>query len=1005
MTARAGAGGGVGVLGVIVLSCRLALGMEPMPAEVRVLSNPAPLPNTLVTVRATPDTVVDDQTVGAKPATPGQGAASTGETFRDEITLVLRGLSTSRPAAIEVSDDLVSTVHVVPGEASTTIVIFVRQPVTYTVTPPSPSGEVAVALKGRQPPPGAPVGLHGRRGGGARRPATPETEEIGIDAAELTYDKEHNVVIARGNVTITRGVLTLRADEVHYDRTTSIADASGHVVVTDPDTMLQGDVGHIDMNDESGWLEPGGAEFSATGYGLRSTRLEKGMGPRYHIEDGVFTTCHCGGIETPSWSLGGKTTDVKLNGLGWVHGATFRVMDVPVLWFPVLSFPALSDRATGFLMPRFGYSARRGFQFEQPFFWNISKSQDATVAVDVETAARIGLLAEYRYMLSDEARGSFAGGYWNESIRTSKADEIVSNSGPPPVNRWLVLGSAKQPLSKDVDMYFDAFAVSDDTLLREIRNFSSTLDTGLRLVSARLTKTRLGVIDTWSGGLMQAESDYYQDLIDPQVLAPQRAPYLRAEDSLPLLGNRLVGQLGGQVTDFQRVEGFDGFRGDVSPRLFLPFQVGSALTGSVSGQLHGTMYALGDNRQVGLVVQTASTTKTFKAVNDSNVLPFLDHTHLRGIGQVRAQIGTEFDRVYTFEHFGLEKIRHSIEPDVRYLYVPETDQQLFDVDICRDPSGSGAVLPCREFRFSSNAQRQQSLVRSVFSRGYLFDELDAIDRRNFVSYGITTRILGRAANPADNAPPPQPTGDEDGSMTAPSATPAVLSRELIRFGIRHGFDPSRDINTNSHLADIDLGLRVAPIDYIYLSYDASVNVSDGNLDAQNAALTLNEPGWVAPPHNVYQQASSLSLFYRFVDKNVNLRGTRDDLLFQQIGTQNVGGAFYLRLGNYVGFSAGALYDFGTTTQTVNGKTTTLGPHFTLRDYLLRFISPCQCWAAEFGVSDTFNPNERLYRFSITLLGLGSFGQAPTRRNYGGVILPSLGASRPGAIGFPGESYF
>jgi hypothetical protein len=88
---------------------------------------------------------------------------------------------------------------------------------------------------------------------------------------------------------------------------------------------------------------------------------------------------------------------------------------------------------------------------------------------------------------------------------------------------------------------------------------------------------------------------------------------------------------------------------------------------------------------------TASTTKTFKAVDDSNVLPFLDHTHLRGIGQVRAQIGTEFDRVYTFEHFGLEKIRHSIEPDVRYLYVPETDQQLFDVDICRDPSGSGAI--------------------------------------------------------------------------------------------------------------------------------------------------------------------------------------------------------------------------------------------------------------------------------------------------------------------------
>jgi hypothetical protein len=31
----------------------------------------------------------------------------------------------------------------------------------------------------------------------------------------------------------------------------------------------------------------------------------------------------------------------------------------------------------------------------------------------------------------------------------------------------------------------------------------------------------------------------------------------------------------------------------------------------------------------------------------------------------------------------------------------------------------------------------------LFAESYLFDEVDAIRRRNFVSYGITTRILGR----------------------------------------------------------------------------------------------------------------------------------------------------------------------------------------------------------------------------------------------------------------------
>src|SRR5262245_23332421 len=103
MTARPGAAGGGGVLGLMMLSWGLALAAEPMPAEVRVRSTPAPLPTTTITVRATPDTVVEDRTVGAKPAAEGQGMASSGDTFRDEIRVFLRGLATSRPAAIEVS--------------------------------------------------------------------------------------------------------------------------------------------------------------------------------------------------------------------------------------------------------------------------------------------------------------------------------------------------------------------------------------------------------------------------------------------------------------------------------------------------------------------------------------------------------------------------------------------------------------------------------------------------------------------------------------------------------------------------------------------------------------------------------------------------------------------------------------------------------------------------------------------------------------------------------------
>ncbi len=1049
MTARQGAGGGAGVLGAVLLACRLASGAEPVPAEVRVLSTPAPLPTTTITLRATPDAIVVDRTVGARPAREGRGPASVGDTFRDEIRLFLRGLATSRPAVIEVADDLVSVVRVAPEATGTSVVVFVRQPVSYTVARPSAAGEIVISLKGRPAPPrGA------RRAAGA--PAA-DDDQVAIDAADLNYDQERDVVVARGDVTITRGVVTLRADEVRYDRPSGIAEATGNVVLTDPDSTIEGSAARIDLNDESGWMDGVDADFSRSGYTLRSSRVEKGLGPRYRIEDGLFSTCKCGGLEKPSWSIGGRRTDVELNGIGVVRGATFRVKDVPVFWAPILAFPALTDRASGFLMPRFAYSERRGFGYEQPFFWNISKSQDATIALDVETKARIGLLAEYRYALSRTARGAIAGGYWNESIRSPSADEVrLSETTPPdeaPENRWLTLARIIQPLGERRQLYLDAFAVSDDTLLKEITNFGSTLDTDLRLRSARLTKTRAGFLQTWDRGLAQAEVDYYQDLIDPQELTPQRAPNLRAEHSLPLLGDRLVGRLAGTATNFQRVEGFDGFRGDLAPELFLPWNLGRVVRGSVTGRLHGTYYRLGDDEQVALAVPANPfVIPTFRVPTTPGGqprLPPLDRTHVRGIGEVRAQVGTEVARVYDFPFLGVQKLRHSIEPSINYLYVPDSDQELYRQNVFRPLQPNG----------------ERPLQATLFSRGYLFDELDAINRRNFLSYGFTMRLLGRFGGRPDPPPPPVERDDDDewlagdeaadgpGSGTggddaardrgraeasprAPGgddddaeqgravATPALPTRDLLRLTARHGVDPSRDINIDSHFANLDLGVRFSPLDYLTFSYETSLDIAGsisgngagdedlpGRLAAQSARIYLREPGWVPSARSLYQSPSMLTLSYRFVEQNVNSRGgtSIEERLFANSATENIIGGLYLRLGDYAGISFGALYDLNrdATITRQNGTTEVVGRHFILRDILLRIISPCNCWAAEFGVSDNFDTDERLFRFQVTLLGLGSFGESGTSATpyYGITPLPSLGLRRPGAVGPGGPGFF
>ena len=796
MTARPGARGGVvAVLGAVLLGCRLACAAEAMPAEVRVVSTPPPQPTTSVSVRARPDTVVEDRTVGAKPTAAGQGPASTGETFQDEITLFLRGLATSKPAAVEIADPLVSTVRVLPEATGTSVVIFVRQPVTYTVARPSALGDVLVTLRGRQPAPTASVAIGPT--GRMRAPKLPtgqraegDVQQIQIDAEELTYDQDTDTTIARGSVTVTRGFVTLQADEVRYHRLTGMAEANGHVVISDPDADVKGDAATLDMNDESGWMERVGGTFSSSGYSLDAAKMTKGVGPSYHIENGIFTTCHCGGVERPSWSIASNRTDVALNGLGVSRGATLRVKDVPVLWLPIFAFPANRDRQTGFLMPRFGYSNRRGFQYEQPFFWSINKSMDATVALDIETAARLGLIGEYRYALSGGVRGTFGGGYWNEAIRSSTADQVLSSTGvlkTPPENRWLALGQHRSPFIDDSQFYLDVFAVSDTSLLKEITNFSSNFGNDLRLIrSTTYTSSAAGVIKTWDGGLVQGEANYYQDLEDPQELTPQRAPRLRAEQSLPLLGGLAVGRLGGEAIDFQRNEGFDGFRGDVAPELFVPFNAGRFVHGSLGGQLHGTLYQLADQRQIALVIPNdPNVATTFRATRG---LPALDASHTRGVAEVRGVLGTELSRVFTFEHFGLEKLRHSLEPELRYLYVPATNEQLGQQalpDTLPDDPGCPACLAFDRHGncIKSNPNYGVYCKGTLFSRGYLFDGLDAIEHRNFFSYGITTRLLGRGKVASDTPPPPPDPSfvGPPAPVSLPAATP---SRELLR-GERH----------------------------------------------------------------------------------------------------------------------------------------------------------------------------------------------------------------------------
>jgi len=146
---------------------------------------------------------------------------------------------------------------------------------------------------------------------------------------------------------------------------------------------------------------------------------------------------------------------------------------------------------------------------------------------------------------------------------------------------------------------------------------------------------------------------------------------------------------------------------------------------------------------------------------------------------------------------------------------------------------------------------------------------------------------------------------------------------------------------------------------------------------------VREPWWT-PPSIVrnFQSPTTVGLSYRFIQSDVNRSAPAPAVqssLFNSAGVNELDGSFYLRLGDYLGFTFLSRYDLSTTTV----GTTTLGPHFLERDYLVRLISRCNCWVLQAGVSDKTNPDERLFRVQFTLFGLGSLGRTPVPPGFVG----------------------
>jgi LPS-assembly protein len=234
----------------------------------------------------------------------------------------------------------------------------------------------------------------------AGSPATPQTlpdvppalEYENVIISAVTQEQQGAVSKLHGDVEIHYGTYILHADEATYNKDTGEATADGHVLLDGGpgDEHVRASHATYNIRTEVGRFEQ---VHGAIGLHVRGTRLmltssnpvafagkvvEKTGPGHYVVYDGTITTCE---LPRPKWEFSARRIIVDAGGNAQIYHSSFRLMGIPIFYFPYATHPVEKVRQSGFSMPDFGTSSTRGKVTGESMYWAINRSLDAEAGV------------------------------------------------------------------------------------------------------------------------------------------------------------------------------------------------------------------------------------------------------------------------------------------------------------------------------------------------------------------------------------------------------------------------------------------------------------------------------------------------------------------------------------------------------------------------------------------------------------------------------------------------
>ena len=199
-------------------------------------------------------------------------------------------------------------------------------------------------------------------------------------------------------IRITSGKNTITAGQAIYDESGSSINVSGGFTLENSDLFIEGQSALINTNDETAVLK--NTQYFFPNIPARGSseefRIEKEN--LYVLIKPTYTTCN---QMDQSWEL--VADELSINGEeGKAKNISLRFGNVPILYLPKLSFPTNDDRKSGFLIPSFGSSSKRGLEIEIPYYWNLAPNADLKTTVNWMKKRGAEIKSQLRFLTSKQ---------------------------------------------------------------------------------------------------------------------------------------------------------------------------------------------------------------------------------------------------------------------------------------------------------------------------------------------------------------------------------------------------------------------------------------------------------------------------------------------------------------------------------------------------------------------------------------------------------------------------